>query len=352
MTFKELLTGVANTIRSKKGKTDKIKMADFIDEIEELVMPAQLFAPSITIDGQILTITDNVNNGAFTEGYGVYIGDVYANDTFEDTFNVNNLNYDIVSDTTVKVVSKNDKFIDSEFSNVVDYLYYGLTYALSSDGTYYSCTNIGSEIDPHIIIKDNINGIQVTSIGKNAFDNCNNITSIEIPDSVTNIGNYAFRKCSGLTSIVIPNKVTNIGMYAFDQCSNLTNITIGESVKSISMDAFNGCNKLTNVYYEGDIGSWCDISFNSNANPLSYAENLYINGEIVTEIVIPDSITSIRSYAFYDFDNLTNVIISDSVKYINNYAFYHCSKLSSVKIGKGASVATIIFFPIESQSVN
>ena len=144
MTFKEWLTGVADTIRIKKGKTESIKAADFIDEIDEFVMPAQLFAPSIEINGDIITITDNDDNGAFTEGYGVYIGDVYADDVSENIVYINSIDYDIVSDTTVKVVAKNDKFLDSEFSNVRTYSYIGLTYELSEDGTYYSCKNIGN----------------------------------------------------------------------------------------------------------------------------------------------------------------------------------------------------------------
>ena len=77
----------------------------------------------------------------------------------------------------------------------------------------------------------------MTSIGYSAFSNCNNLTSIAIPDSVTSIGDYAFSGCSSLTSIVIPDSLTSIGDSTFSGCSNLTSIAIPDSVTSISSSA-------------------------------------------------------------------------------------------------------------------
>ena len=87
----------------------------------------------------------------------------------------------------------------------------------------------------------------VTSIGKEAFSKCYNLTSITIPESVTSIGKEAFQGCSGLTSITIPESVTNIGELAFSNCTGLTSITILNSVTSIEERAFYPCYQLTSV---------------------------------------------------------------------------------------------------------
>ena len=177
----------------------------------------------------------------------------------------------------------------------------------------------------------------VTSIGDDAFWNCTSLTSVTIPSSVTSIGDHAFSDCDSLTSVTIPDSVTSIGESAFSFCSGLTSITIGDSVTSIGYDAFYDCEILTSVYIT-DIAAWCDIDFyNSNSNPLYYAHNLYLNGQLVTDLVIPDNVTSIKDYAFRNYDSLTSVAIGDGVTSIGSYAFYGCDSLTSVTIGDGVT---------------
>ena len=91
----------------------------------------------------------------------------------------------------------------------------------------------------------------VTNIGNNAFDMCNNLTSVTIPNSVTSIGNNAFNACKSLTSVEIPNSVTSIGDHAFNSCSNLTSITIPNSVTSIESWAFLSCKALSSITFKG-----------------------------------------------------------------------------------------------------
>ena len=170
----------------------------------------------------------------------------------------------------------------------------------------------------------------VTTIGDSAFYGCDGLTSIVIPNSVTSISSSVFHNCKGLTSVTLGNSVTTIGNSAFDNCSNLTSIVIPDSVTSIGDWAFYSCPKLSAVYIT-DIGAWCSIHFaNPSANPLTYAQNLYLNSELVSDVVIPDSVTTIGNYAFSGCSNLTSIVIPDSVTTIGDGAFSFCPKLKNV----------------------
>ena len=137
------------------------------------------------------------------------------------------------------------------------------------------------------------------------------VITADMLDGYTSIGNYAFYYCTGLTSMTIPNSVTSIGVGAFDGCTGLTSVHIS------------------------DIAAWCAISFGDN--PLHYAHNLYLNGELVTNLVIPNSVTSIRSSAFEECSRLTSVMIGNSVTSIGDSAFFGCTGLTSVNILSGVT---------------
>ena len=162
--------------------------------------------------------------------------------------------------------------------------------------------------------------------------------NLAIPSSyndlpVTNVGGSAFFGCNSLISVIIPDSVTSIDYCAFATCSALNSVTIGRGVKEISDNAFFNCNALARVDINS-IESWCGITFTDhNANPLYYAKNLYLNGELVKELVIPDAVTKINDYAFNNCNSLTRLIINDSVISIGSYAFHNCALLSDLTLG-------------------
>ena len=170
----------------------------------------------------------------------------------------------------------------------------------------------------------------VTTIGDYAFRFCSSLTSVTIPDSVTEMGNGVFIGCcsltrfngkftsdngrclivdgtfnsfapAGLTEYTIPDSVTTIGQDAFAYCSSLTSVTIGNSVIQIGGNAFYDCQNIQAVYIS-DLLAWCNINFECHltefvsiaANPLYCGANLYLNGEVVTDLVVPDGVTDLQ----------------------------------------------------------
>ena len=185
---------------------------------------------------------------------------------------------------------------------------------------FYDCTLLTSITIPDC----------VTSIGEEAFYGCSSLSSVTIPNSVTSIGKCAFYNCTLLTSITIPDCVTSIGNATFYQCSNLKSVIIPDCVTSIGEEAFYGCSSLSSVVIGTSVASVGDAAFRG----CSGLEN----------VTIPNSVTSIGGYAFRDCSSLTSVTIPDSVASIGNSAFSGCSNLLNVNIPNNvASIGDYLF---------
>ena len=230
------------------------------------------------------------------------------------------------------------------------------------------------------------------TIGDCAFLNCTSLTSVNMGNSVTNIGFIVFSGCpnlssftgkfasednrclivdgelnnfapSGITTYTIPNNVTSIGPQVFSS-TNITAISIPNSVQRIGKYAFSGCKSLTSIYLPPSVTEVGDRAFydtgiaspvyNSSVfayMPQSYSGSYSIAAGIktiapsafykcvnLTNVTIPNSLTSIGNYAFYGCSSLTTISVPNSVTSLGNYAFYGCSSLTSVTLGNAIPV--------------
>ena len=164
-----------------------------------------------------------------------------------------------------------------------------------------------------VVIED-----KVSSIGQNAFANCQHLTSITIPNSVTMIADAAFANCTSLKSITIPNSVTTIRGGAFSYCTSLKSITIPNSVTTIESHVFYFCENLTSVTLPNSITKISGYTFMMCTN--------------LSSISIPHSVTAIEEYAFAGCESLTSVALPNALTKIGECAFLECTSLPSVKI--------------------
>ena len=221
--------------------------------------------------------------------------------------------YNVTSSYNYRALSSTSE-ISHLYVNGTKVTDFGNQYSFKSKGSY----TVG------IVLKDNVVDIQTM------FSNVEALNSVIINNSVTSIGNYAFSGCSNLTSITIPDSVTSIGSYAFDDCSKLTSITIPDSVKSIGSYAFSDCHAIKDVNL--NVTNLAEYCKGNAIGSIPGNKHLYINNKEITELVIPNSVTTIGHYAFYKCSSLTSITIPNSVTSIGQFAFSGCSNLTSITI--------------------
>ena len=254
----------------------------------------------------------------------------------------------------------------------------GIYYIITSDTTVEvsykgaSASEINNEYSGNVVIPDKViyneKTYSVTSIGKDAFYRSDSLTSITLSNSLTEIKNNAFFGCYNLTAVhvsdistlckikfndnesnplyraknlflnnepvtdlVIPEGVTTIETFAFCGCESFTTVTIPSSVTTIGKGAFYLCTSITDLYIN-DLTAWCNIELSSWASPMNYAKNIYLKGELLTNLVIPENVTEIKNETFNCCSNITSVTLHDKITGIGSYAFQNCTGLTSITI--------------------
>ena len=207
-----------------------------------------------------------------------------------------------------------------------------LTYTISNGEIII--TGCDKTILGDLIIPENIDGYLVTKIGHRAFADCKSITSIKIPPSIKGIDVWAFDGSNSIESVYILDLETWCEIYfpTFEESASnplrgadlyvnnklVTDLVIPKSMTSINNWTFQGCRSITSVSFQNEITSIGDGSF--------------WNCDALTSITLPNGVTSIGNWAFYHCNSLASITIPDSVTSIGSCAFYHCDSLSSITI--------------------
>ena len=168
----------------------------------------------------------------------------------------------------------------------------------------------------------------LTTIGADAFNHCDKLASVIIPNGVMTIGDYAFYRCNKLAGIVIPDGVTSIGENAFGYCSLLSSIDFPNSVTTIGASAFMNCTGFDGI-----------LTLPNNLTSLGNGAFSGCNN-IDGTVTIPDGMTAIGSNTFYNCTNISAVVIPNSVSSIAYSAFGNCTGLNNVTVNR-VSPATV-----------
>ena len=196
----------------------------------------------------------------------------------------------------------------------------------------------------------------LTTIGNTAFGSCSNLESIELPPTVKtieqaafsgctilrnlklnegleSIGKHAFNSDQSLLQITIPSTVNLIDEYAFAYCNTLRKVTFAGGVKNINYRAFYNCPSIREVHGK-DAASWSTMNFyDYSANPISVSHNLYLGGELVTDLVIPGSVEEVGTYSYNGLQSVKTIKFEDGVKKIGRNAFAYTTELESIDCG-------------------
>ncbi len=196
----------------------------------------------------------------------------------------------------------------------------GLEFAPNAQGDAYSLTGLGTADSGFIKIPSEYEGKPVTAVAAKAFYGNETVKAVYLPDCVATIDKQAFAM------------------------SEISSVILGKNLKSVASNAFQLCIELTRVTFNGDLSDWLEITFaNIYANPLIHAHALYLGDSLLTDAVIPQSVTKINPYAFYGCSSVRNVTFHTGVLEIGNGAFKDCSSLKAANLSSVTAIGDSAF---------
>lgn len=209
----------------------------------------------------------------------------------------------------------------------------------------------------------------VVAIGANAFWGCRSLKSLNIPTTLTSVGLRAFHECKSLTEVsvgsltqwldlkfpsigintveyyetfpfyasgeghllidgveptfvMIPDNCTEIREFAFTRCQSIKEVMLSSATRRIGVNVFGGCKNLTRVHIP-DIRYWIDLDLSCSLFVTSHDGHIYVSGEEIKEIVIPESVSHLGDYTFRYCTGLESIIMESIIPpTIGPYTFY------------------------------
>lgn len=195
-------------------------------------------------------------------------------------------------------------------------------FAYEFDSKTKSATVIGyNGSDKDVVIPEKVGKYTVNKIDRKVFSHLYEIKSIKLPNTLITIEEKAFEYCIGLEEITLPSSLKTIGNTAFSSCRGLKRIFIPSSVEKIGLCAFNGCTSLEEITVDENNENYFSDKYGVLLDKEKTTVIQFPIGSERTTYIMPDSVTTVESYAFEKTSNLKNITFSQNLSIIKSYAF-------------------------------
>ena len=231
-----------------------------------------------------------------------------------------------------------DTYYDSTLTdnpeNILDFL----TIVPMEDGNWI--LECDDTLAGDVVLPSSYNGTPITKIYANAFEDCDLVTSIVVPEGILEIQEYAFYNCEGLALISLPESLSVIGNHSFSGCRSLDNIILPNAITTIERYTFSNCSSLVSISFPLNLTSIESMAFSrTGITSITIPDNVSLNGYLhfdscdkLVEINLPDTLTSIPAMAFWGCSSLTTINIPQSVQRIELSAFRECDNLQNIQL--------------------
>ena len=213
-----------------------------------------------------------------------------------------------------------------------------LTISGSGDMYDFKDNEFGPWYESRSLITEVVIESGVTSVGNNAFFDCDNLVKVTLADSVTSIGSFAFMECDALRSISFGKGLTSIGSYAFKFCYSIQSLTFPDTLQFIGFEAFQGCKSLASLTISASVTTIQESAF-------SYCTDLM-------QVVVNASISELPMWTFYGCTSLVNVTFAENITSVGESAFHSCDNLKNVSSSAAEQVTQSLTTQIRQDVTN